>query len=159
MSEAIEITPQDPPAPRTVDLFGETFELADKIGLMPLMRFAHLAKGGADSNDMDALDAMYTLIRQCFTPASWARFEVRADEVRADQDDLLGAVAECMKAMTARPTGRPSGSSGGSPHTSTSSAVASSSPAAVLVERGRPDLASIVVQAEEFLAAESRASA
>lgn len=142
-------------AERTIERWGRSFELAPKVGLLPLLRFAHLAKQGMDSTDIEGMDAMYVLLRQCFTAESWAAFEDAATEALADGDELLEVVGAAMTAMTARPTGRPSDSSGGSQTTSTNSAGDSSSPVIDrLVEKGRPDLALIVTQAQA-----SRASA
>lgn len=140
---------------RTIEYAGERFALADRIGLMPLMRFAHLARTGVDSDDMEGLDAMYALLRQCFTDEAWTKFEDAATRQRADGEELMGVVKQAIEAIAARPTGRPSDSSDGPESTSESSAGDSSSPVIDRLERqGRPDLALIVAQAEE-----SRASA
>lgn len=152
MAEAFDFEPSAAPAARTVEWFGQDFELADKIGLMPLMRFAHLARAGVDSGDMEGLDAMYVLLKQCFTASAWQRFEDVASEQRAGGDELFGVVTKAIEAMSARPTGRPSGSSGGSQNANMSSAGVSSSPVTGLVERGRPDLALLVNRAEEYRA-------
>lgn len=136
--------------PRTIEYAGERFALADRIGLMPLMRFAHLAKSGVDSDDMEGLDAMYALLKQCFTDEAWGDFERAAERQRADGEELMGVVKQAIEAIAARPTGRPSDSSGGPESTSESSAGDSSSPVVDQLERrGRPDLALIVRQAEE----------
>ena len=128
---------------------GETFRLADKVGLMPLMRFAHVSRRGVDSNDMEGLAAIYDLLKQCLADEEWDRFEDHATDVRADGDDLLAVVSQAIEAIAARPTSEPSDSSDGPTHTSGSSADGSSSPViARLVERGRPDLAVIVDQAQ-----------
>lgn len=135
---------------RTLERWGQTFDLADKIGLMPLMRFAHLARAGVDTDDMEGLDAMYALLRQCFTAESWVAFEDAASRNLADGDELFGVVTDALAVMTARPTGRPSVSSDGSPSTSVKSADDSPSPVIDrLIDRGRPDLALIVSQAQE----------
>lgn len=140
---------------RTVTFAGEEFALSDRIGLMPLMRFAHVARSGVDSGDMEALDAMYRLLEQCFTEESWLRFEDAATKARADGDELMGVVKDAIQTISARPTGRPSDSSDGPPAMTESSADDSSSPViARLVSEGRPDLALIVSMAQE-----SRASA
>ena len=92
---------------------GERFTVADKIGLMPLMRFAKAAQGGVDSNDMAGLAAMYDLIEQCIAPADWARFQSVADKTRADGEELMAVVKDVIEALSARPTTRPSDSSAG----------------------------------------------
>jgi hypothetical protein len=135
---------------RSIERWGESFDLADRIGLMPLMRFAHLARSGVDSDDMEGLDAMYTLLNQCFTDESWTRFQDVSTRERADGEELFACVTQALTAMTARPTGRPSDSSDGSPNMSVNSAGGSSSQVIARLEaKGRPDLALIVTQAEE----------
>lgn len=132
-----------------IDFAGETFRLADKIGLMPLMRFAHVSRRGVDSNDMEGLAAIYDLLKQCIADDDWGRFEDAAMTSRADGDELLEVVSRAVQAISERPTQEPSDSSDGQPITSGSSTDGSSSPViGRLVEQGRPDLALIVDQAE-----------
>lgn len=135
---------------------GEGFRLADRIGLMPLMRFAHVARKGVDSNDMEGLAAIYDMLQVVFADDDeWVRFEELATRVRADGDELMGVVKDAMQVISERPTSEPSDSSDGPPITSGSSAGGSSSPVIDrLQESGRPDLALIVDQAQR-----SRASA
>ena len=106
-----------------ITLLGKGFRVANKVGLMPLLRFAHLAAGGADTADMAALESMYDLLRGVIHDDDWAAFQDHASVVRADQDDLLEAVRDAIEVMTARPTVRPSDSSDGPPDTETSSLV------------------------------------
>lgn len=63
----LEIVPEAPPEPevRRVEFLGKEFAIASKIGLMPLMRFAHAAKSGLDSADLEGMAAMYDMLRQC----------------------------------------------------------------------------------------------
>jgi hypothetical protein len=131
---------------------GESFAVAERIGLMPLMQFAVLAKGGADTDSMEGLVAIYELLRQCITDQDWPRFEAHATRVRADGDELLEMVRDAVALITARPTSQPSDSSDGPPSTSGSSAGGSGSPVTSLIERleaqGRPSIAYMVAQAE-----------
>lgn len=128
---------------------GESFRIADRIGLMPLMRFAKVAQSGVDADDMAGLAAMYDLLEQCLADDEWARFQAHADKVRADGDELMALVAEVFEVLSQRPTSRPSDSSDGPPTTSENSADDSSSPVVSrLVTQGRRDLAQIVEQAE-----------
>ena len=134
----------------SVEFFGEQFEVADRIGLMPLMRFAKLAKSGADSADMEALVVMYDLIEQTVAPSDWPRFQDCADRNRADSDDLMGLVTKAIELISQRPTSRPSDSSDGPPATKLSSTVVSSLPVKQRLEaQGRPDLALMVLTAQE----------
>ena len=103
-----------------VVFFGESFVVADRIGLMPLMRFAKVAQGGVDSSDLAGLTAMYDLLEQCIADHDWQRFQAHADRSRADGEELMKVVAEVMAMVSARPTSRPSDSSAGPPSTAPS---------------------------------------
>jgi hypothetical protein len=135
-----------------VVFFGESFTIAERIGLMPLMRFAKVAQSGVDSNELAGLAAMYDLLEQCIAEQDWQRFQDTADSNRADGDELMAVVSEVMEKLTERPTKRPSDSSAGPQPTAPSSTAASSSPVIDRLE-GRPDLQLIVKQAEQARAA------
>ncbi|GAB3884592.1 hypothetical protein [Terrabacter terrigena] len=145
-------------APAAVLTFqGEAFELAPRLGMMPLLKFAHLAKQDIDSNELDGLVAMYDLLRNVIADDDWQRFEEHATLVRADGDDLMEVVSQAIEAITARPTARPSDSSGGPATTRPSSADDSSSRVVRRLElEGRPSIALMVRQRQEVV---SRASA
>ncbi|MEU7978251.1 hypothetical protein AB0B63_06935 [Micromonospora sp. NPDC049081] len=104
-----------------VTFLGEEYRIADKVGLMPLMRFAVAAKSGMESDDMEALAAMYSLIKDCIDATEWPRFERDATDKKADQDDLLKVVTDVIQVLTARPTRQPTDSSAGLPTTSPTS--------------------------------------
>lgn len=129
---------------------GQSFTLASKVGLMPLMKFAHIARQGVDANDMEGLVAIYDMLRNVIADEDWERFESHATTVRADGDDLMGLVQQAIQAISERPTERPSDSSDGPQTTSDSSAGDSSSRVIRrLEEQGRPSLALMVQQAQE----------
>jgi hypothetical protein len=150
---AKKASPHDPPATRTLVFAGESFTVADRIGLMPLMRFAVLAKDGVDIDDMEGLVAVYDLLRQCITDEDWPRFEAHASRARAGEDELLQVVKDAIELITAHPTRRPSDSSAGQLSTSGPSADGSGSPVTSLIERlereGRPSIAYMVAQAQD----------
>lgn len=135
----------------SVLFFGEPFTMADRIGLMPLMRFAKAAQAGVDSSDMAGLAAMYDLLEQCIDPKDWARFEKAADVNRADGEQLMAVVAEVMQKITARPTSRPSDSSAGPSPTAPNSTDDSYSRVMGRYE-GRPDIQLMLVRARESAA-------
>ncbi len=136
-----------------VEFAGDRFAVAEKIGLMPLMRFAKVAQSGVDSADMAGLAAMYDLLEQCIAPADWQRFQTAADRSRADGDDLMGVVRDAIEAISARPTSQPSDSSDGPTATPPSSEPdCSSRVIARLEQQGRPDLALVVAQAQGLTA-------
>lgn len=134
---------------------GASFAVADKVGLMPLLKFAHLSKKGVDANDMEGLSAIYDLLRSVIADDAWDRFEEHATVVRADGDDLMEVVSQAIEVISARPTDGPSDSSDGPQTVSESSADDSSSRVMHRLEQeGRPSLALMVQQAQG-----SRASA
>jgi hypothetical protein len=143
-----------------IEFAGERFQLAGKVGLMPLMKFAHVASRGVDTDDMEGLAAMYDLLQSVIADEEWARFERKAIESRADGDELFGTVKAAISALTARPTEGPSDSSDGPQTESTSSLDDSSSRVVRRMEMiGRPSLAVAVLQASEDRERVSAASA
>lgn len=119
------------------------YRIADKIGLMPLLKFAHVSSKGIDSADMEGLAAMYAMVRDALdtarpqgerrdpdtgeltlvdvAPSEFDRFERDAIESKADDKEIFAVVQEVMEALAARPTGSPSGSSPGRRPTSVNS--------------------------------------
>jgi hypothetical protein len=118
---------------------GARFRISDKVGLMPLMKFAHAANSGMDTSDMQALAAIYEMLRDCIYQGNgipegedghdagdWARFEEHATVTKADAEDVMPVVQQTIELLTARPTRPPSGSSDGPPRTSGNSTGSSS---------------------------------
>lgn len=161
LSEGVELDDTN-----SVELKGRRFLLAESIGLMPLMKFAHIAKSGLTSDDMEGLSAMYTLLRCCIDrthvqavdpetgepqvdpegspvwegPSQWELFEDHATETSADGEDLTTVIQQAVQAISARPTVRRGDSSPSSPPTSPSSKESSSSPVTPRVPPGFEDL-------------------
>lgn len=147
-----------------LEFFGEKFRLADRVGLASMIRFGHAANKGLDSDDMEGLAAMYSLIRSVIhrpplvddkgapqrdengrrlrDESEWQRFMDLAEDELADGDDIMGFVNQAMEVMAARPTRPREISSGGSRTTSANSKAGSSSPAT------RPDLAGLTPVAD-----------
>lgn len=137
------------PAP-VLTFAGKPFKVADKLGLMPLLRFAHLAKQGVDSDDMEGLVAIYDLLVNVIAPEDWEAFEQHAVDVRAEGEALMAVVTQAIGLIAQRPTERPSDSSDGSPTTRGSSTDDSSSRVIRRLEKeGRPSIALMVRQAQE----------
>lgn len=137
-----------------VTMLGEDYRIAERVGLMPLMRFAMTAKAGANADDMEGLAAMYTLIRDCIDPTEWDRFQADAIDKKAEADDLMKVVQDVIQTLSARPTQRPADSSAGPQTTSESSKASSPSmPAGRTAPEGAGELVSIT----ELLAARSTA--
>ncbi len=115
-----------------VEFMGQMFTMSDKIGLMPLMKFAHSASKGIDSTDMEGLAALYSMVKDCIddsdpdangNSAEWRRFERHAIEQKAEADDLMKCVQKVIEVLAARPTRQPGDSSAGRPSISQSSKV------------------------------------
>lgn len=100
---------------------GRSYTVADKLGLMPLLKFAHIASKGTDGNEMDGMAAMYELLHNVIADDQWDDFEAHATATRAGEDELLSAVTGAIQVMTARPTKRPSDLSPGPSSTEPSS--------------------------------------
>lgn len=116
-----------------IEFGGQWFRIGSKVGLMPLMKFAHAAKSQVDTSDMDALAAIYEILQDCIMAAvppcgkcgpctsnpprmdqcpyadagDWGRFERHAVDTHADAEELLPVVTQVIERLTARPTRRP----------------------------------------------------
>ncbi len=129
---------------RIVTLAGEDFRVAEKVGLMPLLKFSHAANLRTD--DERAYAAMYEILRDVILEAEppcgqcaackqagadatardctvadegdWDKFQDHAVKCKADADELLDVVGQAIKLIAARPTESPSGSSTGRRSTS-----------------------------------------
>lgn len=120
MSEGVVVDPE------RLEFLGESFRLGESVGLMPLMKFAHAANSGLDSDDMAGLAALYALVRDTVHPEDWDRFERLAIEKHAEGEELMEFVGKAIEAISARPTRRRSVSSAGASSTSPSSTGTSS---------------------------------
>lgn len=112
--------------PDTFTLCGETFTVADQVGIIPLAQFAKAASSGLDSAEMDGMAALIDVVKQCVVDEDAGRFLKLATEKRMDADLLLEIVKVVMEAQTGRPTGQPSASVDGLQTTTASSKEASS---------------------------------
>lgn len=144
-----------PDRSRMVELKGAWFRIADKVGLMPLIRFAHAAGEDLSTADMEGLAALYDMLRDSihegtpctcgagdepggehldgctFDAGDWKKFERHATRTKAEADDLLPVIQQVIEKVSARPTQPPGGSSSGRPPTSGSLTASSfSAPAA-----------------------------
>jgi hypothetical protein len=133
----IEVAGKVVTSARTVELIGRRFRIADKIGLMPLLKFSAFAD--VNVQDPRALGALYAMLRDCihpgspgcgecedckagsaqacpdFDPGDWRAFEDHACEAKADADDLMDVVTKVIEMVAGRPTEPPSRSSPGRP--------------------------------------------
>ena len=120
---------------RTVEFMGKRFRIADKVGLMPLLKFS--AFSDVDVGDPRALGALYAMLRDCIHPGTpgcgecedckngadracakydagdWHAFEDHAMETKAEADDLMDVVTKTIELIAGRPTQPPPPSSPG----------------------------------------------
>lgn len=119
----------------SIEFMGKRFRIAEKIGLMPLLKFASAADSGLDTEDQRGLAAMYAMLRDCIyagTPAcgecpdckagrdtqckayekgDWGAFEDHAIETKADGDELFPVINQVIEIISGRPTQPQGGSS------------------------------------------------
>lgn len=118
-----------------VELIGRQFRVAEKIGLMPLLKFA--SASDMSTEDPRALAAVYSMLKDCIfegTPGcgecesctagnesacksydkgDWGEFEQHAMDTKADADELLTVITQVLEIVSGRPTKQPAGSSAG----------------------------------------------
>jgi hypothetical protein len=108
----IALDDHDLAVPHVVTEYGprRAFRIAPSIGLMPLLRFAHAAKAGLDTDDLEGMAALYDMIADCVHPDDWAAFMAYATETKAEDEELMEFVSSAMEIIAARPR-KPRGSS------------------------------------------------
>ena len=109
---------------RKVELNGKQFRLAQKVGLMPLLKFSAFA--GTTTQDPRALGAMYSMLRDVIDPDEWQAFEDHATDSKADADELLDVISKALELIAGRPTEPSEPSSAGRPDISGGSTASSS---------------------------------
>lgn len=107
--------------PDTFEFYGETFTVKDRVGVMPLLMFAAVAKTGVDSAEMEAFAAMHALITACIVTEDVPRFEKSATDNDVETEQLMEVCKVLYSAVTGRPTTRPSDSADGSSTTTENS--------------------------------------
>lgn len=130
---------------RTVEFFGDTFELNDTVSEIALMEFAEAASNGLDADLMEGLAALLRIVKSCIAPRDLKRFMVVARKNHAKSEHLVPILQATMAEVTERPTGLPSDSSDGQPTTELKS-VSSSVDRGLERLSGRPDLQLAVVR-------------
>lgn len=115
----------------TFEFAGGTYRVIQSVpSMLPLMQFA-AAMSAAEEDDslpMDALGAMYNMLRYCVEPADWAKFEKAAIRAGAGVDTLLPITMAVWESVSSDPTEGPSDSQDG-PSTTTPTSKATSRPA------------------------------
>ncbi len=111
----------------TFDFEDETFRVVDHVpSSLPLMEFA-AAMADADEDDdsvsMEALGAMFKMLKYCVDPADWPRFLQLATRRGAGIEEIFPITQAVWQSVSTLPTDGPSGSPDGPSHTSTFSRV------------------------------------
>jgi hypothetical protein len=141
-----------------VEFFGQSFRMnPGEEYEWEMMEFASAAQGGADSDLLSGAATVHAFLRAVVHADDWARFREVAKKNKAQvKRDLMPVVVRAFTQTTERPTSRSSDSSGGPKSTKAKSAGDSSSKVIKRLEkRGRPDLALMVMEADEVRSARS----
>lgn len=76
---------------------GQSYRLADKIGVWPMMQLARAAEQGLSSTDSKGLAALHAMFEDMIHPDDWARFQ--EDMIRAKLDDPIGLLTTTQDAV------------------------------------------------------------
>lgn len=109
-----------------VCLNGAWFRISDRIGLMPLMKFAYSADEGLDTSDMKAMAALYAMLKDSiyggteadpdpavarlkpgdkgYDAGDWIKFEGHAMRTKAQGEELMAVVSQVIEILSSRPT-------------------------------------------------------
>jgi len=127
-----------------VECLGGYYRVAGKVGLMPLLKFAHTASLDVDSNDMEGLTAIWDILKDCLHEDDWDRFVRDMIDKKAESEEIMPVVGQAISIISARPTRRPSDSSSGPPETGAPSTATSSS------RPGRPGMDDTLVPVDRL---------
>lgn len=124
--------------PKTVEFFGESFDLNDSVSEFALMEFSLAADEGQDGDTRQGLASILRLVRECVAPGEWVRFRDTARKNRAGAEDLVPILTATFQQETGRPTGGSSDSSDG-PNATPQKSGSSSGDKVAEMFPGRPD--------------------
>lgn len=124
----VEGVPESVTPDGKVEFMGQTFKMADSIGMWPLIAFSLAQKRGIDSADMNALASIGEMVLDCLDESEWPRFERHATATKANAEHLMELVQKVIEAVAARPSQPPGESSAGRPKTLVNSKALSSIP-------------------------------
>jgi hypothetical protein len=135
-----------PESGTTVEWKGETFRIAEEVGVMSRIWFGKLASEGADSDELDGLAAISDMLEDSLADGEYERFRAHARKVKASTTDLLHLCRDTMEAIAERPTVRPSDSSDGPEPESETSSDTPLGRVLARIPATRPDLRLVVAQ-------------
>lgn len=91
-----------PPKPKARDdqltYLGNSYQLADKIGVWPMMQLSRAAEQGLSSNDSKGLAALHAMFEDMIHPDDWGRFQ--EDMIAAKLDDPIALLQTTQEAVT-----------------------------------------------------------
>lgn len=94
---------QTRPKGETLTFKGETYRLADKIGVWPLLQLARAAESGVSIRDQRGLAATHAMLEDAIHPDDWGKFQddMIANKVD-DLEDLLATVTQATQVIIER---------------------------------------------------------
>lgn len=106
-----------------------TFTIIDGTpSAFPLMELADAIASGVDDASLDAMAAMFGMLKACIVSEDWGRFRKVCHDSKADWDDVWPIAQGVYELVTARPTRGSSESPDGPQPTGTTSMDGSPSP-------------------------------
>lgn len=101
-----------PPAP-SIPFKGETYKIADKVGVWPVMQFARAAESGLSLGDAKGLSAAYSMLQDVIHEDDWGRFQENMINTKMDDLEALMKLTQdavaMIQEMTVRKNGRANG--------------------------------------------------
>lgn len=129
----------------TVEMWGETFALREKVPEWAMFKFAKAAVQGQDGDTLQGMASMLALVEKCLTVEDWPRFDRLADENDASSEEALKVIMSAFEQVAERPTGRSSDSSDG-PSVTPLKSVSNFDDRALERFAGRPDIQAGLIQ-------------
>lgn len=133
--------------------YGHDIRVAESASELEFIDFME-EYGELDEDDPKGFRATKDLLRSFIHPDDFDTFWTTAKRQRQSVEQLILVIKTVVEKLSGRPTGLPSGSAGGRASIAPKSEDDSSSAVIhSLVDKGRPDLANMVVLARETISA------
>jgi hypothetical protein len=96
-----------------LEVFGGKYQVAEEVGIWPLMQFARAAETGTALTDHRGLAACHAFLQDVIAPADWGRFqEDMISKKVTDLDALMSAARQAIDALVARRDARAAANGG-----------------------------------------------
>lgn len=89
-----------PPAP-SITFMGESYKVAAKIGVWPLMQFARAAEAGVNMTDHRGLAAFHAQMQDVIHEDDWGRFQEDMIMKKVDMEELLECARQAVEIVQA----------------------------------------------------------